>query len=162
MVVATVRQGRQRQPSPHPPPPLRAPAHPLPPGASRSRNVTSRCPSARPPPASHAADRSAVGRCGMWIRAENQLRALTQRRRGLRAPHTGTPYPPTLRRASPLTPYPLSPYSKPGTPPLPFPPNSSNPGGRSGLIETTGIFLFPLFGVKSDLFVVGTRSHVLE
>ena len=51
--------------SPHALPPLRAPAQPLPPGASRSRDVTSRCPSARPPPASHAADRSAMCSVGL-------------------------------------------------------------------------------------------------
>ena len=64
-IAVTVVLSDSVTPSPHALPPLRAPAHPLPPGASRSRNVTSRCPSARPPPASHAADRSAMCSVGL-------------------------------------------------------------------------------------------------
>ena len=60
----------------------------------------------------------------------------------LREAYLLTPAPPTpliLRRASPLTPYPLPPYPKPGTLPLPFPPDSSNPGDVQKELDASGV-----------------------
>ena len=53
-----------------------------------------RCPSARPPPASHAADRSAVGRCGFGPRTSSERREWLGR-------GGATPYPPTPAAAEP-------------------------------------------------------------
>ena len=108
MVVATVRQGRQRQPSPHPPPPLRAPAHPLPPSASRRAAVTVAC-TVRPSASPHAPPPPPPRARRPWI----SIHVCLSYRGGGNGWGAATPYPSTPAAAERPSPTPYTALHKP-------------------------------------------------